>query len=53
MKGDVSKLAELIIKYYEQSGNIDAFSGYFTDKGAKVVSVIEGKADEQTQETSS
>ena len=53
VKGDVSKLAELIIKYYEQSGNIDAFSGYFTDKGAKVLSVIEGKTVEQTQETNS
>lgn len=52
VKGDVFKLAELITKYYKQSGNIDPFSGYFTDKGAKVISVLEGKAVEQTQETS-
>jgi len=56
VKGDVFKLAELIIKYYKQSGNIDVFSGYFSDKGAKVIAAIEGKADtyiEQTQETPS
>lgn len=45
LKGDVEKFAELVSNFYKAHKTLSSFADYFTDKGAKVISAIEGKTD--------
>ena len=49
LKGDVVQLAKIVRDFYKQNGTLDVFADYFTDKGAKVISAIEGKTDVETE----